>query len=191
MNQSGKDDPPVLPQHHTDLPQYYYSNNIAGPDLNDDRQVTLYYDTSIKRKILMLIAGITVFFAWELFYGLDPEWLTLAVALIGSLVFYYRLRIRRIVKISDHSIIQTVGRRRWEWSWDDLQICIEKYTELRSDGEPGMRRITLIHQNGRDIAVDSHMPGYREASRIIMDAVKKHNINLKRHKVIGFLLIFW
>ncbi|MBN1296963.1 hypothetical protein JXA80_09295 [bacterium] len=112
---------------------------------------------------ILLLTGCIVLIPWLGF--LDPGWIQILAMGDFILILFYRFRMIREIKVSRSGVSETLGRRCWEWSWDDVSE-IRETRATRIGSVPG-RRLSIEHESTHDMSVDDEMPGYDDVVTII------------------------
>jgi hypothetical protein len=160
-------------------------------DTGPEQIYCLEYPGAIRLKFIILLVCVVFLFLVREFYIHDVSWIILGVIVTGAAAGYYYLRICRTVCVTGDGISQNAGTKEWTWTWRELQQVIEKYQPNQMPGRPGMRRITVIHSDGRDISFDTHMGTYRDPALRVIQAAKAHNIPIEQREVSFFFLVYW
>ncbi|MBN1355237.1 hypothetical protein JXA40_03095 [bacterium] len=151
----------------------------------------LEYPPPVKLKFLVLIAGVVTLFILRSLFVQDPAWLVLGVISVGALSIYYRFRILRVVTVSEKGVSQRVGRREWLWQWLEIRQVSEKIWSRSNLAHGSMRRMTILHESGRDISFDTHMGPYQDAARTVTRTAKSHGVGIEVREVPFFMLVYW
>ena len=157
----------------------------------DAKSAEMKFPRSIRSKFAFSIITFSIFFLWGMIYTDDPGWILLGICTVIFLALYYKLRILRRVRVDAEGITQWANARVWRWEWKEIDSIVERFNHVEGIPENSLRRITFIHDSGRDISVDSRMIGFRPGIKIIYRSVKEHGLNIQ-HKdtpVVGFF--YW
>ncbi len=172
-------------------PPVYFGESGVRESLNPETGICLTYSRSIRKKFLILTFGSLVLVLLGVFYAVDYDWLPLGILLIAAVMMYFRLRIQRRIIIDAEQVVQHVGKREWVWKWEDIDHIQEKYTVPKYPGDMAMRRLTFIHQDGRDISIDSQMNDFSRAIQLTYQAANRLKIPRKTREISTFILKYW
>ncbi len=176
-----------------DLPQYSQPESTLDCVDDVDRSFIMRYDNDIRSKFKFSFLIIGLFFLWGLFFISDPGWLSLGVTIFLIMLAFYKFRIDRVVEIDQDGICEKALFRQWHWPWDQVFQINRKLTGgIESEQRARrMERIIIVHESGREVAIDSHMKKFPAAWKFIWRQSREYKIPLDTQEVAFFLLYYW